>query len=560
MGKAYAFANGFFGATPATQTSNVLSYGASNTPGLSLSASGSASGTGILWAAMSSNGDSDHLSVPGVLRAFDASNLSTELWNSDQVASDALGKWAKFCPPTIANGKVYAASNSGQLSVYGLLPHTSPDAPTALTASAGNHLVALNWVNPGRTASFSVKRSPTSGGPYSLLASNITTNYYNDATALNGATYYYIVSAVNTYGESGNSNEASATPNVNAGGVSIGLDFVGGGAAMGAGEVAGVVPFAGWNSLTGSVGAAGQISDNLALPTPLSVTYSCNDIWQLGIADTPGDIRMMNGYLDSSDTSITTVTVSGVPGSFLSSGYDVYVYCNSDGTGRSGDYTIGNVTIRALDNAVFSGAYTQANNSAGNYVVFLNVNANTFTLSAQADQASNGFRAPVNGIQIVAHTTTLPAPTNLTATAGNTQATLNWGAVLRRRFLQSEAQRDSGRALHSHQQRSRRNDIRGYRPDEWRDVLLCRCGGGQRRRGWPELERGVCHTFRPGLRFERKSGDRLSCERRSGDSDGDCGFPWRLYRQCDLERVQPALQPPQRPSPRRRSLRAVKAF
>jgi hypothetical protein len=56
-----------------------------------------------------------------------------------------------------------------------------------------------------------VKRSTTSGGPYTQLA-NPTTPGYTDSAATNGTTYYYVVSAVNEGGESANSAEASATP------------------------------------------------------------------------------------------------------------------------------------------------------------------------------------------------------------------------------------------------------------------------------------------------------------------------------------------------------------
>jgi hypothetical protein len=74
---------------------------------------------------------------PGILRAFDAADVSRELWDSQQnAARDAVGKVAKFTPPTIANGKVYLATRSGYLDVYGLLPTTTSGATATPTATA----------------------------------------------------------------------------------------------------------------------------------------------------------------------------------------------------------------------------------------------------------------------------------------------------------------------------------------------------------------------------------------------------------------------------------------
>jgi len=58
----------------------------------------------------------------GVLTAYDASNLSNELYNSTQGGSrDTLGVATKFSIPLIANGKVFVVA-SGQIVAYGLLP------------------------------------------------------------------------------------------------------------------------------------------------------------------------------------------------------------------------------------------------------------------------------------------------------------------------------------------------------------------------------------------------------------------------------------------------------
>jgi outer membrane protein assembly factor BamB len=60
--------------------------------------------------------------VPGALYAFDAGNVATELWDSTMNSSDSYGLFAKYVPPLVVNGKVYMATSSNQLVVYGLLP------------------------------------------------------------------------------------------------------------------------------------------------------------------------------------------------------------------------------------------------------------------------------------------------------------------------------------------------------------------------------------------------------------------------------------------------------
>jgi hypothetical protein len=87
---------------------------------LAVSANGTTAGTGILWAAMSTQNSATG-PVPGMLRAFDAVSL-TELWNSTMNPADDSGMLAKFCVPTVVNGKVYLATFSNQLNVYGLHP------------------------------------------------------------------------------------------------------------------------------------------------------------------------------------------------------------------------------------------------------------------------------------------------------------------------------------------------------------------------------------------------------------------------------------------------------
>ena len=102
---------------------------------LSVSSNGITAGTGILWASHPFNGDANQAVVPGILQAFDATDVSRELWNSNSNGiRDSVGKFAKFVPPTIANGKVYLATFSNNLMVYGLNAPSASICPNPLPA------------------------------------------------------------------------------------------------------------------------------------------------------------------------------------------------------------------------------------------------------------------------------------------------------------------------------------------------------------------------------------------------------------------------------------------
>jgi hypothetical protein len=87
---------------------------------MTLSANGSDPASGILWLSMPVSLDANNATVPGVLRAFKATDVSMELWNSQQAGNqDGYGLYAKFNPPTVYNGRVYQPSFSKQFCVYG---------------------------------------------------------------------------------------------------------------------------------------------------------------------------------------------------------------------------------------------------------------------------------------------------------------------------------------------------------------------------------------------------------------------------------------------------------
>ena len=89
---------------------------------MSISANGSSNG--ILWTLQTGGPYSgiNPSTLPGILHAYDATNLSKELYNSNQAGTrDQLSEWDKFTVPVVANGEVFVTSNN-QLTIYGLLP------------------------------------------------------------------------------------------------------------------------------------------------------------------------------------------------------------------------------------------------------------------------------------------------------------------------------------------------------------------------------------------------------------------------------------------------------
>ena len=122
---------------------------------------------------------------------------------------------------TAVNGTTYfyvvSAVNAGGESLNSSEVWATPQppppsaAPTGLTATGGKKKITLAWAASAGAASYSVKRSNTSGGPYATIATGVTSTTFANTGLTTGSTYYYVVSAVNAGGESANSNQASAT-------------------------------------------------------------------------------------------------------------------------------------------------------------------------------------------------------------------------------------------------------------------------------------------------------------------------------------------------------------
>ncbi|MGP0019252.1 MAG: hypothetical protein ACLPHP_11830 [Candidatus Sulfotelmatobacter sp.] len=108
--RAFPIANAKLATTPSSTTSHTFTY-----PGTTPTISSNGSSNAILWAVENTS--------PAVLHAYDATNLATELYNSNQAASsrDHFGNGNKFMVPIVVNGKVFVGTPDG-VAVFGLLP------------------------------------------------------------------------------------------------------------------------------------------------------------------------------------------------------------------------------------------------------------------------------------------------------------------------------------------------------------------------------------------------------------------------------------------------------
>ncbi len=106
--EAFSIVNAKLSTSPVGQTPTSFAY-----PGTTPSISANGTSNGIVWAVENAN--------PAVLHAYDATNLSNELYNSNQAGSrDQFGPGNKFITPVIVNGKVFVGTQNG-VAVFGLL-------------------------------------------------------------------------------------------------------------------------------------------------------------------------------------------------------------------------------------------------------------------------------------------------------------------------------------------------------------------------------------------------------------------------------------------------------
>ena len=116
-------------------------------------------------------------------------------------------------PGTAYDYHIQVANVAGYSDFTGFVVQTLTTPPTQLNAVGAAGQVTLAWQAPAGAVSYNVYRSTTPGGEGTVpLATGISGTTYVDTDVMNGLTYYYEVTAVDTGGESAVSAESSATP------------------------------------------------------------------------------------------------------------------------------------------------------------------------------------------------------------------------------------------------------------------------------------------------------------------------------------------------------------
>ncbi len=303
----------------------------------------------------------------------------------------------------------------------------APGAPSAVTATAGDNETTISWGAVAGATSYNVYRSTTPGGQGTKIAATTTTSYV-DATAANGTTYYYQVTADNAAGEGSVSTQSpGVTPavpvavptaptgmNATPGDAQVTINWT----AVAGARSYNVYRSTGSGSLGAKVGSSSTTQYVDAAVSNGSTYYyavTADNAAGEGVASaqTSGVTPAAPVSAPAAPTGINvvagngqvTVSWSAVPSA---TSYNVY---RSTSAGTRGP-KVGSSATTSFDDA------TAANGATYYYVVTANNAAGESAASASSPAATPSV--PV---------TVPPAPTAVNAVAGNALVTVTWTAA-----------------------------------------------------------------------------------------------------------------------------------
>ena len=180
---------------------------------------------GVTWQYRSSAGggtswnNTGGLSAPYWVKLARTNNTFTGYCSPDGTNWTQQGTMTNAMSSNVYVGLALTSHNSSTLctatfdnvTVPGWPTSPPPAAPTGLTATSGDAQVGLSWNSSSGATSYHVKCSTTSGGDYTTVATTASLAFTNTGL-VNGTTRFYVVSALDTFGESTNSAEVSAHP------------------------------------------------------------------------------------------------------------------------------------------------------------------------------------------------------------------------------------------------------------------------------------------------------------------------------------------------------------
>ncbi len=316
--------------------------------------------------------------------------------------------------------------------------------PWITAAAPGNTTATLAWDSVASATAYRVKRSSAEAGPFTVVADNLADTTWTDAGLTNGATYYYVVSAIVSGQETPDSGARAIRPAGAPQTVSWNYDRYG---TLAPANSAGVEPAANWNNSWPNDPRT-DLVDKLGIPTTLDIAYSSYNTWSIQGSspaldgDGSGNKRLLNGYLNAGPAAWnppvtrSSVTISEIPHGY----YDLIVYFSSDAADREGAVSDGATTyyFKSIGPASIAGTNAvlaqttetnSANHPAANHAIFRGLSGDTQTVEVQ--MRDNDEWGGIAGFQVVPRVDPLQSTAvSITLGAAPGALELSWPAGL----------------------------------------------------------------------------------------------------------------------------------
>ncbi|MHB8512297.1 MAG: RCC1 domain-containing protein [Actinomycetota bacterium] len=380
----------------------------------------------LSWSAPASNGGAA-ITNYNIYRSTSsgAETLLTQVGNVTSYTDIGLTNGTAYYYKIAAVNSAGTGLKSGEVSA---VPATVPSAPQSVSATSGNQQVALSWSAPvsnggAAITNYNIYRS-TSSGAETLLTQvgNVTT--FTDTGLTNGTTYYYKVSAVNVAGESALSSETSAVPATVASAPqnltataqtnSVALSWSAP-ASNGGSAITGYNVYRGLSSgsetLLASIGNQTSYNDT-AISKGVTYYYTVAAVNGVGVG------------AQSAEASATTLNVPTAPQNLIATSGNAQVSLSWSAPASNGGSAVTGYNIYRSTSSGTETLLTQATSTSYQDTGLTNGTTYYYKVSAV-----NGVGEGSLSNEASAMPATLPgAPSGLSATSGNTQATLHWSA------------------------------------------------------------------------------------------------------------------------------------